>query len=148
MWLKLGMSNGGTTGVYGMDRWLGRSLRRIFDWLFPRDLREEKVVEFINLRQGGMSVLEYFLKFTKYSKCAPYLVSDHRDESYFVSGVLDDCKMGVIHLWYMEIWIFLVSWIMIDKWKRQCLRRRVEMLRGQDLLMVILEGVGLISKTS
>ncbi len=34
------------------------------DIFFPREKREAKVVEFINLRLGGMSVLEYSLKFT------------------------------------------------------------------------------------
>ena len=35
---------------------------------FPRDEREDKVEEFIKLRQGGMSVKEYSLKFIKLSK--------------------------------------------------------------------------------
>ena len=35
---------------------------------------------------------------------------------------------------------------MINKWKRQGLRERVEMLRGQDRLIVINQMVGLISK--
>ena len=35
------------------------------DRFFPREMRETKVVEFINLHQGGMSVHEYSLKFTK-----------------------------------------------------------------------------------
>ena len=47
---------------------------------FPRDKREGKVVEFINLREGGMIVLEYFLRFTKLSKYAPFLLFDPRDE--------------------------------------------------------------------
>ena len=34
---------------------------------FPRENKEDKVVEFINLHQGGMSVHEYSLKFTKLS---------------------------------------------------------------------------------
>ena len=38
------------------------------DRLFPLELREKKIVEFISLRQGGMSVQDYFLKFTKQSK--------------------------------------------------------------------------------
>ena len=37
------------------------------------------MVEFIKLRQGGMSVLEYSLKFTKLSKYDISLVSDFRD---------------------------------------------------------------------
>ena len=51
------------------------------------------MVEFINLRQGGMSLLEYSLKFTKLSKYAPSLVSDLRDEfNRFVMGMSDDLK--------------------------------------------------------
>ena len=47
--------------------------------LFPKDIREEKVMEFINLYQGGKSVHEYSLEFIKLSKYAPSLVSDPRD---------------------------------------------------------------------
>ncbi|XP_069154399.1 uncharacterized protein [Solanum lycopersicum] len=66
--------------------------KAFLDQFFPKDKREAKVVEFINLRQG-MSVLEFSLKFTKLSMYAPYLVSDPRDEiSRFVMGVLDDLQ--------------------------------------------------------
>ena len=34
------------------------------DRLFPLEMKEAKVLEFINLRQGNMSVKEYSLKFT------------------------------------------------------------------------------------
>ena len=47
---------------------------------FLRDMREEKVTEFINLRQGGKSVHEYSLEYIKLSKYAPSLVSDPRDQ--------------------------------------------------------------------
>ena len=51
------------------------------------EIKEAKVVEFINIHQGCMTVLEYSLKFTKLSKYAPFLVSDHKDEmSNFVMG--------------------------------------------------------------
>ena len=46
---------------------------------FPREQRESKVEEFINLRQRGMSVREYSLKFVKISKYASSLVSISRD---------------------------------------------------------------------
>ena len=63
------------------------------DSFFPRDKREANVEEFINHRQGGMSVLDYPFIFTKLSKYAPSLVSDPRDEmNSFVTGVLDDLK--------------------------------------------------------
>ena len=56
-------------------------LKRVFlDRFFPRELREAKVEEFINLHQAGMSVLDYSLKFTKLSKYAPSLVSNPRDD--------------------------------------------------------------------
>ena len=63
--------------------------KKVFlDRLFPREMREAKVVEFINLRQGGMSVHEYSLKFTKLSKYVISLVSGLRHEmSIFVMRV-------------------------------------------------------------
>ena len=61
--------------------------------IFPRKKSESKVVEFINIRQEGISVLEYSLKFTKLSKYAPSLVSYPRDGmNRFVIAVLDDLK--------------------------------------------------------
>ena len=61
------------------------------DWFFHWKMREENVVELINLCQGGMSVHEYSFKFTKLSKYAPSLVSNPRDEtSHFLIGVSDD----------------------------------------------------------
>ena len=42
--------------------------KAFLDILFQRDQREYKVEEFINLRQGGMSVKEYSLKPIKLSK--------------------------------------------------------------------------------
>ncbi|WMV07978.1 hypothetical protein MTR67_001363 [Solanum verrucosum] len=43
---------------------------------FPIEMREAKVLEFINLRQGSISVREYSLKFTQLSKYAPTMVAD------------------------------------------------------------------------
>ncbi|WMV18595.1 hypothetical protein MTR67_011980 [Solanum verrucosum] len=43
------------------------------DRFFPLELREQKLVEFMNLRQRNMSVKEYSLKFTQLSKYAPTL---------------------------------------------------------------------------
>ena len=63
--------------------------KAFLDQFFPREMREAKVVEFIRLRQGGMSVHEYSLKFTKFLKYAPSLVFDPRDERMrFVTGVI------------------------------------------------------------
>ena len=57
------------------------------DRFFPQDLREAKVLEFINLRQGNMIVREYSLRFSKIARYAPYVVADNRAKmSKFVSG--------------------------------------------------------------
>ena len=57
------------------------------DRFFPGEKRESKVMEFINHCQGGISVLEYSLKFTKLSKYDISLVSDFRDVmNHFLMG--------------------------------------------------------------
>ncbi|XP_069152739.1 uncharacterized protein [Solanum lycopersicum] len=54
---------------------------------FHRERREIRVKEFINLKQGNMSVVEYSLKFSTFSRYSPSLVSNSRDEmSHFVTG--------------------------------------------------------------
>jgi len=58
------------------------------DRFFPRELREAKAQEFMNLRQGTMSVQEYRLKFTQLSRYAPHMVADPRAQmSKFLFGV-------------------------------------------------------------
>ncbi|XP_015087021.1 uncharacterized protein LOC107030154 [Solanum pennellii] len=69
---------------------------------FPREQQEAKVEEFINLRQGGMSVKEYSLKFVKLSKHTSSLVENSRDEmGKFVIGVsedlVEDCRAAMLH---------------------------------------------------
>ena len=56
------------------------------DRFFPREIREEKVVEFINLPQGGKSVHEYSLELVMFSRYASSLVSDPRDK--LISSVM------------------------------------------------------------
>ena len=52
---------------------------------------EAKFEEFINLRQGDMSVLEYSLKFTMSSEYASFLVLNTRDDmNRFMTEVSDD----------------------------------------------------------
>ncbi|WMV09048.1 hypothetical protein MTR67_002433 [Solanum verrucosum] len=71
-----------------------------FDWekfkdaflerLFPLEMREAKVLEFINLVQRNMSVKEYALNFTQLFRYAPAMVADPRARiSKFVSGVFE-----------------------------------------------------------
>ena len=46
-----------------------------FDRFFPFEMREAKMIEFINLRQGNMSVKEYALRSSQFSKYAPSIVT-------------------------------------------------------------------------
>ena len=76
--------------------------RAFLDHFFPRAMRQAKVVEFINLHQGGISVHYYSLKFIQLDKYAPSLVSGTRNEmSQFVTGVSNDlqeeCHSVMLH---------------------------------------------------
>ena len=67
--------------------------KTFLDRFFHKEIREAKVVEFINLRQRGRSVHEYSLEFIKLSKYAPFFVSDPRDQmSRFVTEVSEDLQ--------------------------------------------------------
>lgn len=46
------------------------------DWFFPRELREDKLEEFINLNKVNMSVNECALKFILLSKYDPSVVAN------------------------------------------------------------------------
>ncbi|XP_073289675.1 uncharacterized protein [Primulina huaijiensis] len=47
-----------------------------YDKYFPRDVRSRKVKEFLELRQGNMSMQEYILKFEEGCQFSPYLASN------------------------------------------------------------------------
>ncbi|XP_069144584.1 uncharacterized protein [Solanum lycopersicum] len=69
---------------------------------FPREMKEAKVEEFINLKQGSMIVREYSLKFVKLSRYATPLVSTSREEmSRFLTGINgyleEDCRAAMLH---------------------------------------------------
>src|SRR5687767_14011094 len=52
------------------------------------ELREAKMREFLNLKQGGMCVRDYVLRFSKLSKYAPSMMEDPRVKmGQFVSGL-------------------------------------------------------------
>ena len=107
------------------------------------------MVEFINLRQGGMSVLEYSLKFTKFSKYDPSLVSNPRDEmSRFLMGVLDylqkECHSAMLHD-NMNISGIMVHAEHVEEARS---KSKSGMVRGQDILMEVLQTIGLRYKTS
>ena len=75
-------------------------------------MREAKVEEFINLKQGSMTVREYSLKIVKRSRYVISLLSNCRDEmSWFFTGITRDlqgeCRFVMLHdniniSWLME----------------------------------------------
>ena len=65
-------------------------------------MKEAKVEEFINLKQGSMTVREYSLMFVKLSRYATSLVSNSRDEmSKFLTEIAEDleeeCREAMLH---------------------------------------------------
>lgn len=71
------------------------------DMFFPLELREVKVLEFINLKQGNMMVQEYSLKFTQLDRYSPHMVADGISKmSKFVSGmsnsVVKECRTAIL----------------------------------------------------
>ena len=65
-------------------------------------MREAKVEEFINLKQGSMTLKENFLKFVKLSRYDTSLVSNRRDEmSRFLKKITGDleeeCWSAMLH---------------------------------------------------
>ena len=72
------------------------------DRFFPREMREKKVAEFINLHQGGKSVHEYFLEFIMFSKYAHSLILEPRDKmSHFITGCNRTYKRSANRTCYM-----------------------------------------------
>ena len=72
------------------------------DHLFPLELREAKMREFMNLKQGNMSVREYSLKFTRLSKYASVVVANSRAKmSQYMSDLNDTlanaCRLGMLN---------------------------------------------------
>ncbi|XP_075521392.1 uncharacterized protein LOC142554614 [Primulina tabacum] len=67
-----------------------------YDKYFPRDFQSQKVKEFLELRQGNMSMQEYILKFEEGCQFAPYLASNDIEKGeHFLRGVRDQIKRDV-----------------------------------------------------
>ena len=68
---------------------------RFLEKYFPQDLRQAKEREFLNLKQGNMSVGEYTAKFETLSKYSRYYQL-HPDESWrcsqYVEGLRQDIR--------------------------------------------------------
>ena len=56
------------------------------DRFFPRELREAKLGEFINLKQGSLCLKEYVLNLIQLNKFTPILVANPREFSYAIAS--------------------------------------------------------------
>ena len=95
------------------------------DKFFPLEMGEDKVEEFMNSRQGSMTVKEYCLKFNQLAKYAPDLMADPRSSmSKFVTGVsglvLKERRIDMLNK-YMDLakLIMHAQKIEIDKFKER-----------------------------
>lgn len=69
---------------------------------FPREIREVKVEEFINLKQGSMRVREYSLKFINLPSYATSLVFYNRDDmsrllTRITGDMEEECRSAILH---------------------------------------------------
>ncbi|XP_075478846.1 uncharacterized protein LOC142519700 [Primulina tabacum] len=67
-----------------------------YDKYFPRDVEIQKVKEFLELKQGSMSMQDYILKFEEGCQFAPYLSSNDIEKGvHFFRGVRAEIKRDV-----------------------------------------------------
>ncbi|WMV19633.1 hypothetical protein MTR67_013018 [Solanum verrucosum] len=80
-------------------------------------MKEAKGKEFINLRQGGMSVKEYSLKFTQLSKYAPAMVADSRNMmSRYLTGVSKMVKIEFLRQGGMSMKEYSLKFTQLSKY--------------------------------
>ena len=110
--------------------------KAFIDWFYSREMREEKVVEFINLRQGRRSVHKYSFKFIKVSKYTPSIVFSPRNQMInFVTGVMEDlqkkCHSPMVHD-NMNIFLLMVHTRRFEEARSKLKSRDVNRARSFD----------------
>jgi len=72
--------------------------REFLDRYFPEDVRGKKEIEFLELKQGDMSVIEYATKFVELAKFYPHYTSETAEFSKcikFENGLRADIKRAI-----------------------------------------------------
>jgi len=78
----------------GEDPIIWERLKELMDnQYYPRDVRRIKEREFLSLKQGNLSVMEYATKFNEISRFAPHQVNiEERKMDHFEQGLRGDIR--------------------------------------------------------
>ncbi|XP_028547385.1 uncharacterized protein LOC114578401, partial [Dendrobium catenatum] len=69
------------------------------DWYVPPSARQAMQENFINLKQGAKTVIQYEVEFTALSRYAPQLISTSKEKCYrFLKGLRDSLRQPLIPL--------------------------------------------------
>jgi len=64
---------------------------------YPRDARRMKEREFLSLKQGGLSMMEYAIKFNELIRFAPHQVdTEERRMDHFEQGLRGDIRSMIV----------------------------------------------------
>lgn len=119
------------------------------DYFFPLELREAKVLDFINLKQVYMSVSDYALKFMKLCKYFPTLVTQPRAHlSKFFPGIsnlaVKECKTTML---IKEIYIPKLIMYTKNIKEEKIREKRVRVFkRAQQIVVLLLSMLWFLGK--
>ena len=144
------MWNGGIIGHWGVARWLGRYLRRFlwidsFLWRWGR----KKWWSSLNItKEEGVSMNNIWNSLSCSNMFFPWFLVLETKWVILWRGCWRTYKRSAIRPFYMTTWTFAVLWCMQEGLRRQGLREIIDMLRGKDHMIEVIQRKGLKYKTS
>jgi len=69
--------------------------REFLDRYFPKDIREKNEIEFLDLKQGNMSLTEYAAKFVELAKFYPHYTAEFSKCIKFENDLRVDIKRAI-----------------------------------------------------